>query len=64
MNTPLHLAAIKGFTNVGRKLIESGAYIAAENKNGKSPLVLAVENEHCDFAVLMVKNMEAVRYGL
>ena len=61
-NTPLHFAAIKGFTNVGRKLLEHGAYVAAENKDGDNPLALAVRNEHCDFAVLMVKNMEAARY--
>ena len=61
-NTPLHLAAIKGFVNVGRKLIESGAFVAAENKDRESPLSLAVLNEHCEFAVLMVRNMEAARY--
>ena len=61
-NTPLHLAAIKGFTNVGKKLIESGAYVAAENKHGHNPLYLAVKNQHCDFAVLVVKHMEAVRF--
>ena len=63
-NTPLHLAAIKGFMNVGTKLVESGAYVAAENKNGENALMLAVLNEHCDFAVLMVKHMEPSRYGL
>ena len=61
-NTPLHLAAIKGFTNVARKLIDSGAYVAAENKNGHNPLYLAIEHNHCDFAVLMVNNMKAARY--
>lgn len=60
-NTPLHLAAIKGFTNVGRKLIENGAYVAAENKNGLNPLALAIQYEHCEFALLMVTNMEAAR---
>lgn len=61
-NTPLHLAALKGFTNVGKKLVESGAFVATENRDGHNPLVLAVQNEHCDFAVLMVKNMESARY--
>ena len=61
-NTPLHLAAMKGFTNVARKLIDNGAYVAAENKEGHNPLYLAVQRDHCDFAVLMVNNMEPVRY--
>ena len=61
-NTPLHLAAIKGFTNVARKLIDNGAYVAAENKAGHNPLYLAIQNDHCDFAVLMVHNMESARY--
>ena len=61
-NTPLHLAAMKGFTNVAKKLIDNGAYVAAENKAGHNPLYLAVENNHCDFAVLMVHNMEPTRY--
>ena len=60
-NTPLHLAAIKGFTNVGRKLIEKGAYVAVENGDHKNPLALAYENNHYDFAVLIVKSMEAKR---
>ena len=50
-----------GFTNVARKLINNGAYIAAENDNGQNPLYLAVKNNHCAFAVLMVKNMEPAR---
>ena len=61
-NSPLHLAAMKGFTNVAKKLIDNGAYVAAENKDGHNPLYLAVENNHCDFAVLMVHNMEPARY--
>ena len=61
-NTPLHLAAMKVFTNVGKKLVESGAYVAAENKDEHKPLYLAVKNQHCDFAVLMVKNMEPTRF--
>ena len=61
-NTPLHLAAMKGFTNVARKLIDNGAYVAAENKDGHNPLYLAVQRDHCDFAVLMVNNMEPATY--
>ena len=61
-NTPLHLAAMKGFTNVGKKLVESGAYVDARNKKGHNPLYLAVKNQHCDFAVLMVKCMEPTRF--
>ena len=42
--------------------MESGAFVAAENKEGYNALVLAVLNNHCDFAVLMVKNMDEARY--
>ena len=60
-NTPLHLAATKGFTNVARKLLERGAIVMAKNNESKTSLELAVEFEHNDFAVLMVKSMEPSR---
>ena len=61
-NTPLHLAAMKGFTNVAKKLISNDAYVAARNNDGHNPLYLAIKGNHCDFAVLMVHNMEPKRY--
>ena len=63
-NTPLHLAAIKGFTNVGRKLLKKEALVMARNGEGKTPLELAVENKHNEYARLMVKSMEPERYAL
>ena len=61
-NAPLHLAAMKGFTNIAKKLIGNGAYVAARNREGQTPLYLAIKGNHCDFAVLMVHNMEPARY--
>ena len=63
-NTPLHLAAIKGFTNVGNKLLEHGAIVMYRNADNKTPLELAVLNRHSDFAVLMIHRMEPIRLYL
>ncbi len=61
-NAPLHLAAMKGFTNVAKKLVGNGAYVAARNRDGHNPLYLAIKEDHCDIAVLMVHNMDPARY--
>ena len=60
-NTPLHLAAERGFVNVGKILLGDGAIIMARNNVNKTSLHLAIENHHSDFAVLMVKSMEPSR---
>ena len=60
-NTPLHLAAIKGFTCVAKLLIENEARVMVRNKDSRTPLELAVLEEHCEFATLMVKSMQPAR---
>ena len=40
-NTPLHLAAERGFTNVVTLLLNHGADVHATNRNGQTPLQLA-----------------------
>ena len=62
-NTPLHLAAERGFVNVGKILLGYGAIIMARNSMNKTSLHVAIENHHSDFAVLMVKSMEPSRSG-
>ena len=62
-NTPLHLAAERGFVNVGKILLGDGAIIMARNIENETSLHLAIENHHSDFAVLMVKSMEPSRSG-
>lgn len=61
-NTPLHLAAMKGFSSIGRKLIEEGALVYAQNNDRDTALEISVHNENNDFSVLMVKTMEPGRY--
>ena len=63
-NTPLHLAAVRGFVNVGKILLGYGAIIMAKNNKKQIPLQVAVKNNHSDFAVLMVKSMEPSRSGI
>ena len=61
-NTPLHLAAVRGFVNVGRCLLDHDARTMAKNNEKQTPLHLAVMNSHNEFAVLMVKRMEYTRW--
>ena len=61
-NTPLHLAALKGYVGVGKKLLEAGALPMALNTDGCTPLELAVHYTHNEFAVMLVKRMEAPRF--
>lgn len=61
-NTPLHLAAMKGYTTIGKKLIGNGALIYARNKDQNTPLEISIHNENNEFSVMMVKSMEPARY--
>ena len=61
-NTPLHLAALKGFTTIGKKFIHSGAFIHAKNRNGQTPLEISIANSHSEFSVMMIKAMQPRRY--
>ena len=63
-NNPLHLAAVRGFVNVGKILLGYGAIIMAKNNKKQIPLQVAIKNSHSDFAVLMVKSMEPSRSGI
>ncbi len=63
-NTPLHLAALKGFTNVGKKFIQEGAFIHAKNADGKTPLEVSISHEHNDFSVMLIKTMQPGRYDV
>ena len=60
-NTPLHLAAVRGFVNVGRSLLDHDAKTMAKNNEKQIPLQVAIKNNHSDFAVLMTKSMEPSR---
>ena len=62
-NTPLHLAALRGFVEVGRSLLDHDAKTMAKNNEKQIPLQLAIMNSRNDFAVLMIKTMEQSRSG-
>ena len=45
-NTPLHIAALNGHSNVCKTLIEGGVQKNLRNNNGKSPLNFAALKSH------------------
>lgn len=61
-NTPLHLAAEKGFANIGRKFIQEKASVYVTNAKDLTPLEIAVSNKHNDFSMMIIKAMEPKRY--
>ena len=70
-NTPLHLAATRGFTDVAKALLSYEANMDVCNDEGYTPLELAIQHglreyskgeDYSDFAVLMIKKMQPHRY--
>ena len=71
-NTPLHLAAVRGYCEVAQKLLRWGANPHAENKQHKTPLEIAIHHalegfqenvsDYNNFATLMIREMDASRY--
>jgi len=56
-NTPLHIAAMNGVTWLGEILLEYGANVNAINRDGSTPLILAVLGQHREFiSLLLAKN--------
>ena len=51
--TPLHLAALRGHTEIVQALLEAGAAINAKDKNGKTPLYYAVDFGNSDTTELL-----------
>ena len=54
-NTPLSYAAEKGDTELCKLLLEHGAEVNAEDKNGKMPLHLAKEEGHTETCKLLLQ---------
>jgi len=67
-NTALHLAAVRGFSEVAKELLRYGADPHLENEQNKSPLELALHqafegnaeniDDYNGFAILMIKEMK------
>jgi len=53
-NSPLHVAALNGITWLGEILLEHGAKVNAVNKEGSTPLMLAVQGHHREFISLLL----------
>ena len=71
-NTPLHLSAKRGFSDVAKELLRwPGVDPHAENKKRKTPLEIAIHQalegmqesvaDYAAFATLMVQEMEAMK---
>lgn len=61
-NTPLHLVALKGFANIGKKFIRKDAFVNAKNSDGMTPLEVSIVHQHNDFSVMIIKAMQPERY--
>ena len=61
-NTSLHCAAEKGWTSIAKKLMEHQARPSITNKDGATPVELAIKNDHNECASFLVKSMVPLRY--
>ena len=61
-NTSLHHAAKNGWTSVAKKLMEHHSIPVVINKEGLTPLELAIRNDHNECATFLVRSMEPLRY--
>lgn len=55
-DTPLHMAASRGFSDIGIILIEYGAKINSRNMQGETPLMYAVDKKRISMIQLLLKN--------
>jgi ankyrin repeat protein len=53
--SPLHVAAENGLSWLGEILLDHGAKIDAPNKDGATPLILAVQWQHRDFTAMLLR---------
>lgn len=52
-NTPLHIAAYNGYTDIARLLVQAGASAMVENHDNKTPIDLASEQGHGNLAEML-----------
>lgn len=54
--TPLHLASSNGYFDTVLLLLEKGAFVNSKARNGRTPLVDAVLNQHLNVVALLLKH--------
>ncbi|GIY72668.1 transient receptor potential cation channel subfamily A member 1 homolog [Caerostris darwini] len=59
-NSPLHIAALKGFLEVSEVLLNCGAEIERKNEHEQTPLHLAAKNGHVDIVQLLIKKSKTI----
>lgn len=55
-NTPLHIAAEKGFTDIVKQLVKEDVDINVQNKFGETPLHLSIMLGYHEIAELLLEN--------
>ncbi len=55
-STPLHLAAIRGYEDIVKILIDNGAKIDMRNRMEETPLMYAAQKGHYNVAELLIQN--------
>lgn len=53
--TPLHAAAMHGYTTICRLLLEHSADVETRNEHGYTPLLVAARWNHCETVALLLK---------
>ncbi|GFS41325.1 transient receptor potential cation channel subfamily A member 1 homolog [Trichonephila inaurata madagascariensis] len=59
-NSPLHIAALKGYSDVTEILLKNGAEIERKNEHEQTPLHLASKHGHVDVASLFIKHNKTI----
>ncbi|GIZ02884.1 transient receptor potential cation channel subfamily A member 1 homolog [Caerostris extrusa] len=59
-NSPLHIAALKGFLEVSEILLNCGAEIERKNEHEQTPLHLAAKNGHVDTVQLLIQKSKTI----
>ncbi|XP_035219625.1 transient receptor potential cation channel subfamily A member 1 homolog isoform X2 [Stegodyphus dumicola] len=59
-NSPLHIAAIKGFTHIAEILLNNCAEIEKKNEHEQTPLHLSAKNGHVSVAQLLISHSKTI----
>ena len=54
----LHVAAANGYTEIAKLLVQTGAYVMAQNNDNKTPIDLAYEQGHVSLVQMLEKTLK------